>query len=184
MKKEGMNYWTTSKGSVIKIKDMNTSHIKNAIRKIRSSIISPDTPSWRSEYLPILENELKRRNLTVAATCDTINQKEKKYFLEVSCGYTVIRLTENDLQDVTADSEILNYFTKNYFVLDNITTEEFRSSLIRDLNSIEHSWDKKGLLAVYEEDLLDNVFSEEWKNFIDVMLGRRLNLNNNEKDND
>lgn len=179
-KKTVTDYWTTSNGYSIKIKDMNTVHIKNAIRKIRSSITDPDSPSWRKEYLPALEEELKRRNLTVATTCDTISKEEKKYFLEVSCGYVVVKLTKSDLQDVTEDSEILEYFTKNYIVLNNITIEEFKSGLIDDLNSIENAGDKRGLLEVYEEHLLDNAFSEEWKNFIDVMLGRRLKTNKNE----
>lgn len=50
--------WRMRDGSLIAIKDMTTSHIKNCIKMIHRS---GDT--WRREYVKYLESELKRRGI-------------------------------------------------------------------------------------------------------------------------
>jgi hypothetical protein len=48
--------WETKDGFLIKIEDMETSHIKNCLHKIYKS-----NGTWRSEYTRLFENELRRR---------------------------------------------------------------------------------------------------------------------------
>lgn len=52
-------YWELADESTILIKDMDNNHLINSYKKIlRES-------GWRDEYKPILEKELKRRNLKI-----------------------------------------------------------------------------------------------------------------------
>lgn len=225
--------WKTANGEEIKIEDMNTSHIKNCINKIKKS-------NWRVEYLEALENELKRRNLSVASNNDddkdTISEQEKIYFLETSCEYTTIKLDESEVEELTVRSGLDNFidlyfiidkdktgkelkkdifdslvnlplsqfynryndilfkkpadeeynfykynltdeklknFLENYFILDKVDPLNFKKKMKRDIFSIP----RLEFYSKYNEYLLDNVFTKEWKSFIDLMLGRR----NNEK---
>ena len=56
--------WVTADGTLIKIKDMKTSHIKNCIKMIYRR-----NGNWRSQYLRLFENELRRRKF------ETLNNK-------------------------------------------------------------------------------------------------------------
>lgn len=47
--------WVTAARRRIAIKDMGTSHIRNAIRRILVN------PGWRDDYLPTLKEELRFR---------------------------------------------------------------------------------------------------------------------------
>jgi hypothetical protein len=53
--------WETSSGSKVKIKDMNTQHILNSIKKIQREYVLNDK-DWRREYLHILQEEVAVRN--------------------------------------------------------------------------------------------------------------------------
>jgi hypothetical protein len=48
--------WKTQKGEYLRIRDMDTNHIKNCIKCIYKS-----NGNWRPEYLRLFENELRRR---------------------------------------------------------------------------------------------------------------------------
>lgn len=82
-KKLTKNKWITSKGEELSLEEMNSSHILNAIRKIKSST------GWREDWLPILEAELTRRSM-IARTDDyekkIITDEEKciSYVLHVN----------------------------------------------------------------------------------------------------
>lgn len=48
--------WRTASGTLLAIQHMDTSHIKNCIKKIYRS-----NGTWRSQYLPFLREELLKR---------------------------------------------------------------------------------------------------------------------------
>lgn len=160
--------WTTANGKSINIKEMDTTHIKNCINKIKNS-----GGVWRGEYLEILESELKRRNLNITSEkeVDSITDKEKIYFLETSCESKVIKIDKNKLTNIVLNEKITDY-TNNWFVLNNDTTKEsFQEQFVKDIKTLsENEFYEK-----YSKFILDNVFTKEWKNFIDIMLGRTEN---------
>lgn len=178
MRKE---YWEMGNGKRIAIKDMETSHIKNCIKKINNS-------NWRTEYLESLEEELKNRNLALTEVnergkFETVNNKEKIYFIKTSCELDVLDPFHKDELPFLPDPPYTSkgtrlskekkedFMTNNVFVFDpdKISKEQFRSELIDDFKKMEDIpfYDK------YNPTLLDNVFTKEWKSFIDLMLGRR-----------
>lgn len=155
--------WTTANGKSINIKDMDTTHIKNCINKIKNS-----GGVWRGEYLEILESELRRRNLNVTSKeIDSITDKEKIYFLETSCESKVIKIDKSKLTNIVLNEKIIDY-TNNWFVLNDETIESFQEQFTKDIETLsENKFYEK-----YNKFILDNVFTKEWKNFIDVILGR------------
>jgi len=50
--------WETEDGNIITIAEMDSSHIRNCIEKIKHSKLL-----WRSRYLPLLEEELANRGI-------------------------------------------------------------------------------------------------------------------------
>ena len=96
-KKLTKNKWITSKGEELSLEEMNSSHILNAIRKIKSST------GWREDWLPILEAELTRRSM-IARTDDyekkIITDEEKMYFLCTSCEYQMLSVEGGSLSDI------------------------------------------------------------------------------------
>lgn len=176
MKKD---YWEMGNGKKIAIKDMETSHIKNCIKKINNS-------NWRTEYLESLEEELKNRNLALTEVnergkFETVKNKEKIYFIRTSCELDVLGPFHKDDLPIPdphtskgtklAKEKKEDFMTNNVFVFDpdKISKEQFKSELIDDFEKMEDIcfYDK------YNPTLLDNVFTKEWKSFIDLMLGRR-----------
>jgi len=49
--------WTTKDGELIRYKDMTTSHLINCKKMIERN------KNWRTEFLPYIETELKRRGV-------------------------------------------------------------------------------------------------------------------------
>ena len=157
--------WVTANGRKMTISEMDTTHIKNSINKILAS-----GGVWRGEFLEPLERELERRNLSVAdeKVLDTVTEEEKIYFLETSCEYVTVKLRERLVTD-----KKLAEFLNNYFVIDpeETTKEQFIKELENDLDDPKLKNDS--IYKKYSKYILDNVFTREWKNFIDLMLGRR-----------
>ena len=157
--------WVTANGREMTISEMDTTHIKNSINKILAS-----GGVWRGEFLEPLERELERRNLSVAdeKALDTVTEEEKIYFLETSCEYVTVKLREGLVTD-----KKLAEFLNNYFVIDpeEITKEQFIKEIENDLDDPKLKNDS--IYKKYSKYILDNVFTREWKSFIDLMLGRR-----------
>lgn len=58
--------WTTADGRTIKIEDMETTHLRNAIARIRRSVRTDERGNikgWRLHCLRQLTDEIKRRGL-------------------------------------------------------------------------------------------------------------------------
>lgn len=160
--------WTTATGKVIAIKDMDTTHIKNSINKIKKS-----GGVWRGEYLEVLENELKRRNLSITESneSDLIAEKEKIYFLETSCESKVIKFKKSEFTDFSLSEKSEDFLLNNYFVLDSEDSiDDFKFKLKKDIKNISQT----EFYEKYSKYLLDNIFTKEWKVFIDLMLGRKF----------
>ena len=61
---ERLGIWVCKDGREIQIKDMSTTHIINSIAMIQRSIRNGQP--WRTEYLPLLQEELDNRQFLVA----------------------------------------------------------------------------------------------------------------------
>lgn len=161
--------WTTSAGKSIKVSEMATTHIINSIKKIKSS------GGWRQEWLPILENELKRRNLSLSSENDSelkgiTTTKEMKYFLETSCDY--ITVTGKELvKQYKGDSNTVKDYLYNKDSIFSISRDEFKTNL--EFAEFINKLNPENIYSKTEKYRLENVFTKEWKLFIDIMLGRR-----------
>ena len=160
-KKLTKNKWITSKGEELSLEEMNSSHILNAIRKIKSST------GWREDWLPILEAELTRRSM-IARTDDyekkIITDEEKMYFLCTSCEYQMLSVEGGSLSDILNIICIPLEQSKENFISE-------MDKLIRKTRSNSKE-DAEKFMSYYEKYLLINVFSKEWSNFMNLMLGR------------
>lgn len=166
--------WATSKGDYVKLRDMNTSHILNSLRKIRA------TPEWRSEWAEIFERELARRGMISADSGfekKMITDEEKMYFLSTSCDYQFLSVEGGSLAGiVTLNSKIEEYIKNNIFCipLGDDRKKEFISEMKNCAENLGErlNTDANKFFKKYEEYLLVNVFSKEWSNFMNIMLGR------------
>lgn len=160
--------WITSKGEEISLEEMNSSHILNAIRKINHST------GWRKEWLPILEAELTKRGM-IARTSDfeknLITDAEKMYFLVTSCEYQMLSVEGGSLEKINSGLvAIQEYIEKNTFC---IPFEDSRDKFIEEMTQRAEKNTSTEFMSYYEEYLLINVFSREWSNFMNLMLGRK-----------
>lgn len=93
-----------------------------------------------------------------------------KYFLETSCDY--ITVTGKDIvKQYKGDSSVIKDYLYNKDSIFSISRDEFKTNLefaefINKLNS-------ENIYSKTEKYRLENVFTKEWKLFIDIMLGRR-----------
>lgn len=164
---EDYTTWRTAGGKEIPINEMATSHILNSIKKIKYS-------NWRTDWLPYLEKELARRNMYVTSSdrdSRMISEKEMCYFLETSCDGQIINGKEDIVPKInTSISEYLKEFCSLIFVIP-ITTDKdkFIEEFIDDLRGVSENV----IFSTYGIYRLDDVFEIEWKNFIDLMLGRK-----------
>ena len=169
------NKWITAKGEELSLEEMNSSHILNAIRKIKSST------GWREDWLPILEAELTRRGM-IARTDDyekkIITDEEKMYFLCTSCEYQMLSVEGGSLSDIlniTINDQIKSYIRDNIFC---IPLEQSKENFISEMDKLvrktrsDSKEDAEKFMSYYEKYLLINVFSKEWSNFMNLMLGR------------
>lgn len=159
--------WITSKGEELSIEEMNSSHILNAIRKINSST------GWRKEWLPLLEDELIRRGM-IARTVDfeknLITDSEKMYFLVTSCEYQMLSVKGGSLKEINSGLvAIQEYIEKNTFC---IPLEDSKDKFIEEMTRRAGKNNASEFMSYYENYLLINVFSKEWSNFMNLMLGR------------
>lgn len=172
---EKKNKWITSKGEELSLEEMNSSHILNAIRKIKSST------GWREDWLPILEAELTRRSM-IARTDDyekkIITDEEKMYFLCTSCEYQMLSVEGGSLSDIlniTTNDQVKSYIRDNIFC---IPLEQSKENFISEMDKLirktrsNSKEDAEKFMSYYEKYLLINVFSKEWSNFMNLMLGR------------
>lgn len=169
LKKVDNNFWTMGNGVKIKISEMNTSHIKNCINKIKKS-----TTGWRSEYLESLEEELKNRNLDpdhVIESSDSIKPEEKLYFLETSCGLSGIKFCKDDFDSINYDQKTIDFVVDNIFIVSPENIANFKIEFLSDLK--KHESTIFLFYQKYNPYLLDNVFTKSWSPFIDLMLGRK-----------
>lgn len=174
--KSTLEYWATSKGERILVEEMNTSHIMNSIRKIKS------TPGWRDEWLSVLEDELSKRGMISRDSefeKKMITDEEKMYFLSTSCDYQFLSYEGGSLSKVLSMNEdVMRYIKINTFCipLGHVSEKEkFISDMDNDARKVSPN-DKKGsneFFAKYEDCLLINVFSSEWSEFMNLMLGRK-----------
>lgn len=169
------NKWITSKGEELSLEEMNSSHILNAIRKIKS------LTGWREDWLPILEAELTRRSM-IARTDDyekkIITDEEKMYFLCTSCEYQMLSVEGGSLSDIlniTINDQVKSYIRDNIFC---IPLEQSKENFISEMDKLirktrsNSKEDAEKFMSYYEKYLLINVFSKEWSNFMNLMLGR------------
>ena len=175
-KKLTKNKWITSKGEELSLEEMNSSHILNAIRKIKSST------GWREDWLPILEAELTRRSM-IARTDDyekkIITDEEKMYFLCTSCEYQMLSVEGGSLSDILNitinNDQVKSYIKDNIFC---IPLEQSKENFISEMDKLirktrsNSKEDAEKFMSYYEKYLLINVFSKEWSNFMNLMLGR------------
>lgn len=174
-KEADKNKWITSKGEELSLEEMNSSHILNAIRKIKSST------GWREDWLPILEAELTRRSM-IARTDDyekkIITDEEKMYFLCTSCEYQMLSVEGGSLSDIlniTINDQVKSYIRDNIFC---IPLEQSKENFISEMDKLirktrsNSKEDAEKFMSYYEKYLLINVFSKEWSNFMNLMLGR------------
>lgn len=171
---EGDLEWVTSRGDSIKLRDMNTSHILNSLKKIRA------TPEWRSEWAEIFERELTRRGM-ISTDSDferkIITDEEKMYFLATSCDYQFLSVSGGSLAEITTlNNRIKEYIENNIFCipLGDLGKEDFicRMKNLAESPGKSPSIDANRFFKEYEDYLLVNVFSKEWSNFMNIMLGR------------
>lgn len=163
------DYWVTRQGEKIKISDMTTSHLENTIRFLENS-------NCHHPKLEKMRNELRSRNLAITGNSiqDQIAEEEMIYFIETSCGYEIL-----DGKDIIESLEKIDYkiniklekFLSNKFVSFDKNTEELKKTII---NAVK-TFDELNVYKAMESNLLINVFSKEWKQFIDLMLGRYSN---------
>lgn len=175
-KEADKNKWITSKGEELSLEEMNSSHILNAIRKIKSST------GWREDWLPILEAELTRRSM-IARTDDyekkIITDEEKMYFLCTSCEYQMLSVEGGSLSDILNitinNDQVKSYIKDNIFC---IPLEQSKENFISEMDKLVRETrsnskeDAEKFMSYYEKYLLINVFSKEWSNFMNLMLGR------------
>ena len=174
--KSTLEYWTTSKGERILVEDMNTSHLLNSIRKIKS------TPGWRDEWLSVLEGELARRGMISRDSefeKKMITDEEKMYFLSTSCDYQFLSYEGGSLSDIMSMNEdVMRYIKTNAFCIP-LSSSEDREKFIQEMDnnarkvSPQNKKSSDEFFSKYEEYLLVNVFSKEWSNFMNLMLGRK-----------
>lgn len=158
-KKLTKNKWITSKGEELSLEEMNSSHILNAIRKIKSSTGS-----------------------MIARTDDyekkIITDEEKMYFLCTSCEYQMLSVEGGSLSDIlniTINDQVKSYIRDNIFC---IPLEQSKENFISEMDKLirktrsNSKEDAEKFMSYYEKYLLINVFSKEWSNFMNLMLGR------------
>lgn len=162
--------WTTQGGKSILVKDMSTTHILNSIRKIKST-------GWRAGMLPILEEELTRRNLNVnGSVADIKNLEIKKsemaYFLETSCDYQIIdgeKYIYSIFPPGPISADIEKYLKQSFAIPEEYDKDNFAKTMISDITDLS----SKNFYKKYEQYILENVFERSWKIFINMMLGRK-----------
>lgn len=162
--------WTTQGGKTILVKDMSTTHILNSIKKIKST-------GWRAGMLPILEEELTRRNLNVSGSAVVdiknleIKKSEMEYFLETSCDYQIIDGKEDIYSHITTPipQDLVEYMKQSFAIPENMDKDDFIDSMISDVTYLSC----KNFYKKYEQYILENTFEKSWKIFINIMLGRK-----------
>ena len=118
--------WTTQGGKTILVKDMSTTHILNSIKKIKST-------GWRAGMLPILEEELTRRNLNVSGSAVVdienleIKKSEMEYFLETSCDYQIVDGKEHIYSHITTpiSQDLVEYMKQSFAIPENMDKDDF-----------------------------------------------------------
>lgn len=162
--------WTTQGGKTILVKDMSTTHILNSIKKIKST-------GWRAGMLPILEEELTRRNLNVSGSAVVdiknleIKKSEMEYFLETSCDYQIIDGKEDIYSHITTpiSQDLVEYMKQSFAIPEDMDKDNFIDSMISDVTYLSC----KNFYKKYEQYILENTFEKSWKIFINIMLGRK-----------
>lgn len=162
--------WTTQGGKTILVKDMSTTHILNSIKKIKST-------GWRAGMLPILEEELTRRNLNVSGSAVVdiknleIKKSEMEYFLETSCDYQIIDGKEHIYSHITTpiSQDLVEYMKQSFAIPEDMDKDNFIDSMISDVTYLSC----KNFYKKYEQYILENTFERSWKIFINIMLGRK-----------
>ena len=161
--------WRTSAGKDIKLSEMATTHIINSIKKIKNSV------GWRKEWLPILEEELRKRNLSVGSSSDVelkniTTTDEMIYFLETSCDNLTVRGNKIAKQ-YNGNSTFIKDYLYNKDTIFSVSQDEFKSK--EEFIGFINKLDDNTIYSETEKYRLENVFVREWKLFIDIMLGRR-----------
>lgn len=154
-----MKKWITKKGEELEISNMDTSHIKNCINKIK-------TTGWRKDWLPILEDELKRRFLVINVDVKDldITKEEMEHFILLDGGYEKVDLDIDNLEKSFSDRKAFEFVRDNTFYA--VDKDEFLEKLNKNIKSKNFNY------SDFKENLLENKFSELWTTMISIMLGR------------
>lgn len=172
MKSSSEHIWTSGNGRKIAVSDMATSHIINSIKKIKRE-------NWKVDWLPILTEELNRRNMLAGSSEDlnVITEKEMIYFLENACNYTCIcgekEIFPNiiPIPDKYLDQKMIDFLKKSFVLPDSMTNKDVLLLEMKQ-NLTDPCSNEDLFIEKYEGFLVENIFEQRWKGFIDLMLGR------------